>query len=276
VSKALAGDASAVCALPLGATACGGFGGGSSGEQGGGQSQAQAPTPVAEVANLAGKSTAVELDPEFVDPLEQLEVTAGPVGEAKIKEGVATFPITGGDVTYYEPGSTGPFVRGRIEHDGSGLTLTKGDTKIELTDFVVNPANSKLTGRVTANGEKAAGDAELFFLNGSTLKPLQTKGDEAILEGTTVTLTEDAAKLLNQTLRDRGAQTGLPGGDGHDHDRYEVGQRAPGAHEGRSHCGDRPSCCATGSVGAALVAAVAPAARRGQAVRRRRPSRSGR
>jgi hypothetical protein len=74
-----------VCALPLGATACGGFGGGSSGEQGGGQSQAQAPTPVAEVANLAGKSTAVELDPEFVDPLEQLEVTPGPVGEAKIK-----------------------------------------------------------------------------------------------------------------------------------------------------------------------------------------------
>jgi hypothetical protein len=206
--------ASVLCALALGATACGGSGGGDS-EQGGGQggqAQAQAPTPVAEVANLTGKRTAVELDPEFVDGLEQLEVTPGPAGDAKIEDGVAAFPITGGDVTYYEPGSTSPFVRGMIEHDGSGLSLTKGDTKVEVTDFVINPANSKLTGRVTVNGEEAAADAELFFLNGSTLKPLRPKGDEAILEGTTVTLTEDAAKLLNQTFRTGALKKGFPVG----------------------------------------------------------------
>jgi hypothetical protein len=40
------------------------------------------------------------------------------------KDGVASFPITGGSVTYYEPGSDSPYVQGEIDHDGSGLGLT--------------------------------------------------------------------------------------------------------------------------------------------------------
>jgi hypothetical protein len=207
----------ALSALALGASACGSGGGGGGGGQQPSQepqAQAQAPQPVAEVSDLKGESTAVTLDEKFTGALEDLKVTPGPVGDAEIsEEGVATFPITGGNVTYFEPGSTSPFVRGEIMHEGSGLSLEAGDTKVELEDFAVNPGNSKLTGQVSANGEVAAEDAELFFLNGSTLKPLDTKGDQAILEGTEVTLTEDAAALLNKTFEVDAFEKGLPIGE---------------------------------------------------------------
>ncbi|MBA3420613.1 MAG: hypothetical protein H0U12_01745 [Thermoleophilaceae bacterium] len=206
-------------AVALVAAGCGGQEGGGGGapqaqSQQPAQQAPQGPEPVAEVNNLSGKSTAVTLDSEFTDALEKLEVTPGPVGDAKISEkGVASFPITGGNVTYFEPGSTNPFVRGEIMHEGSGLSLTAGDTEVELNDFVVNPGNSKLTTTVSANGEVAAEDAETFFLNGSTLEPLETKGDKAILEGTEVTLTEDAAKLLNKTFEVDAFEKGLPIGE---------------------------------------------------------------
>ncbi len=216
MSIKLLASAGVVTALALGASACGSGGGGG----GGGQSPQPAqtpqsqPTPVAEVSNLSGERTGVTLDEKFTGALEELEVTPGPVGDAKISEaGVATFPITGGNVTYFEPGSTSPFVRGEIVHEGSGLSLEAGDTKVELEDFVVNPGNSKLTGTVSANGEVAAEGAELFFLNGSTLEPLKTKGDQAILEGTEVTLTQDAAELLNKTFEVDAFEKGLPIGE---------------------------------------------------------------
>ena len=57
-------------------------------------------------------------------------------------------------------------------HEGSGLSLTAGKTKVELTDFVIDPGTSELTGTVSVNGKEAAEDALLFNLDGSTLKPL--------------------------------------------------------------------------------------------------------
>lgn len=213
MSTKLLARAGVLTALALGASACGSGGGGGQGQQPAQTPQSQ-PTPVAEVSNLSGERTAVTLDEKFTGALEELKVTPGPVGDAKISEaGVATFPITGGNVTYFEPGSTSPFVRGMIMHEGSGLSLEAGETKVELEDFVVNPSNSKLTGTVSANGEVAAEGAELFFLNGSTLKPLKTKGDQAILEGTEVTLTQDASELLNKTFKVDAFEKGLPIGE---------------------------------------------------------------
>ncbi len=58
-----------------------------------------------------------------------------------------------------------------------------------------------LTGDVSANGTSVVQDAPLFFLDGSTLQPLRTEGSNAILEGTTVSLTKEAADLLNQTYK---------------------------------------------------------------------------
>ena len=130
-------------AVALVGAGCGSQGGsaGSGGGQAGGQQQSQqAPQPVAQVETLTGKSTAVTLDQEFVEGLESLKLTPGPVGNAKISEaGVASFPITGGNVTYYKPGTTNPYVRGLIEHEGSGLSLKSDDTTVELTDSRSTP-----------------------------------------------------------------------------------------------------------------------------------------
>ena len=189
----------AVAALGLGATACGSdessSGSGSSG------SSAQAE-PVADVPQLTGQSTAVTLDAGFVDALTQLKLTPSPLGGATISEqGVASFPITGGNVKYFEAGTVSPFVQGEIDHDGSGLQLKGGGKTVQLTDFVVDPGASVLTGKVTVDGKEAAASAPLFFLDGRTLDPLKTDSNgTAVLEGTTVKFKDESAKLLNDTF----------------------------------------------------------------------------
>jgi hypothetical protein len=169
------------------------------------------PAPVAQIDQLTGRTTAVKLDPGFLEALETLNVTPGAVGDAEItKGGSAVFPITGGNVTYYEPGTVSPFVQGRIEHEGSGLSLEAGGKMVELTDFVVDPGKSVLTGKVSVDGEVAAEDAPLFFLDGRTLKPLQAKDNgTAVLQGTTVKLKAEAADLLNQTFGIDALQEGM-------------------------------------------------------------------
>jgi hypothetical protein len=182
----------AAAALSLGVAACG------DDEQ---SSSPTRPDPVAQVDQLSGRATAVTLDGGFVEALQSLKLTPGPLGAASISNaGVASFPITGGNVTYYKPGSVSPYVQGEIDHDGAGLSLEGGGKRVELTDFVVDPGASVLTGKVTVDGEVAAESAPLFFLDGRTLKPLQTGDGVAILEGTTVKLKQEAADLLNQTF----------------------------------------------------------------------------
>ena len=62
---------------------------------------------------------------------------------------------------------------------------------------------------MTVDGKEAAASAPLFFLDGRTLKPLETAGDTAILEGTTVKLKAEAADLLNKTFGTDALQGGL-------------------------------------------------------------------
>ncbi len=98
MSTKLLARAGVLTALALGASACGSGGGGGQSQQPAQTPQSQA-TPVAEVSNLSGERTGVTLDEKFTGALEELEVTPGPVGDAKISEaGVATFPITGGNL----------------------------------------------------------------------------------------------------------------------------------------------------------------------------------
>jgi hypothetical protein len=192
--KALAAVAAA---LAVAVSACGG-----DDSTGSTTSAKPAATPVATIPALTGKDTAVTLDAGFVQALGDLKLTPAPIGSAQIsKDGVASFPITGGNVTYYTPGTKSPYVQGMIDHDGSGLSLTGGGKTVELTDFEVDPGKSVLTGKVTVDGEVAAESAPLFFLDGRTLKPLETTDNgTAVLEGTTVKLKQEAADLLNQTF----------------------------------------------------------------------------
>lgn len=199
-SKLFAGAAVAA-ALTVSMTAC------SSGSADEGDSQGKV---VAEVPQLSGKTTAVKLDAGFVKALETLKLTPGVVGDAKLQAGSLVFPITGGNVTYYEPGSIDPYVQGKIDHEGSGFSLTAGDTTVELTDFEIDPGTSQLFGDVSVNGKSAAKDAFIFKLDGRTLKPLQTgPNGTAILEGTKVEISEDAAPLLNDTFKTDAVKAGL-------------------------------------------------------------------
>ena len=184
----------AAAALAFGAAACG-----SDDES---SSTPTRPDPVAQVDQLSGRATAVTLDAGFVEALQSLKLTPGPLGAASIsKAGVASFPITGGNVTYYKPGTVSPYVQGEIDHDGAGLSLEGGGKLVELTDFVVDPGESVLTGKVTVDGQVAAESAPLFFLDGRTLNPLEVNDNgTAVLEGTTVKLKAEAAELLNTTF----------------------------------------------------------------------------
>ncbi|GAA2752522.1 hypothetical protein [Amnibacterium kyonggiense] len=162
------------------------------------------PTPAAVFTSVSGKTTQITLDSGFVSALTSLKLTPGTIGSATLsKAGVLTFPITGGNITYYDPATkVRPYVQGELDHSGSGLSLTAGGTKVELKDFVIDPGNnSHVNGDVYVNGKEAAKGANLFRLDGSTLNPVTKDGDAYILEGTTVYISDEAAKLLNATFK---------------------------------------------------------------------------
>ena len=159
------------------------------------------PTPLASIPALDGVDTQVTLDAGFVEALGSLGLTPGVLGNATLTDGVLAFPITGGNVDYYDPNEDyRPYVQGSIEHDGSGISLTNGTITVDLTDFRIDPGTSQLFATVSANGELVGNDVYLFNLDGSTLKPLAEDADgNAVLEGTTVLISPDAAALLNET-----------------------------------------------------------------------------
>jgi hypothetical protein len=171
---------------------------------------AKIPAPVAAVPALFGGNTAVALDSGFTSALTSLGLTPGVTGTATLTDGSVHFPITGGSVVYWSPsGKYRPYVQGIIEHDGSGLSLTAGSTVVGLSNFTVNPGNSRLYGDVSVNGQVAATQAELFTLDGTTLKALQLDGNNAILTGTTVHISSTAAGLLNQVFKTDAVKAGL-------------------------------------------------------------------
>ncbi|HXH78546.1 hypothetical protein [Nocardioides sp.] len=174
-----------------------------------GSDESSAPEPVAAIDDLSGESTAIALDKGFTDALTSLKLTPGVTGSAKLTDGSLIFPITGGNVSVFEPGSVPNYVVGQIQHEGSGLSLSAGGTKVLLTNFNVDPGVSRVYGDVTVNGKVAATSAYLFQLNGSTLKPLQTKGKTAILQGTKVLISKVAAPLLNDTFKTDAVKPGL-------------------------------------------------------------------
>ena len=209
-SKRSAAGLAAVALMAIPLAACGSSDEGATGN-GSDSSSSSAPAPeaVAAIDALSGQDTAIKLDKGFTDALTQLKLTPGVVGTAKLQAGSLIFPITGGNVSVFEPGSVPNYVVGQVQHEGSGLSLTAGGTTVELTNFNVDPGVSRVYGDVSVNGETAATSAYLFKLDGSTLKPLQTKGSTAILEGTEVQISDVAAPLLNDTFKTDAVKPGL-------------------------------------------------------------------
>jgi hypothetical protein len=170
------------------------------------------PEPIASLPAIGtGGSTAVALDADFVAALGTLGLAPGTVGDATLADGSVSFPITGGTVTVFDKSSGyRPYVQGTLLHQNSGLSLTAGATTVELTNFTVDPGTpARLFGDVSVNGTQAAASAPLFDLDGSTLDPISMDATgNAVLQGTTVTLSPEAADLLNSTF----STTALAGG----------------------------------------------------------------
>ena len=161
------------------------------------------PEPLASIPALDGVDTQVALDAGFLEAITGLGLTPAVLGDATLSpEGVLSFPITGGNVDYYDPEEDyRPYVQGELLHEGSGISLTAGDVVVELTDFRIDPGTSQLFGTVTANGEEVGTDIYIFKLDGTTLMPLYENEDGLpVLEGTTVYVSPDAAGLLNDTF----------------------------------------------------------------------------
>jgi hypothetical protein len=175
--------------------------------------QTARPEPIASLPAIpAGGSTAVALDADFVAALGTLGLTPATLGNATLADGSVSFPITGGTVTVFDKSSGyRPYVQGTILHQNSGLSLTAGGTTVELTNFTVDPGTpARLFGDVAVNGSQAAASAPLFDLDGTTLKPISMDSSgNAVLQGTTVKLSPEAAGLLNKTFGTDALKGGL-------------------------------------------------------------------
>ena len=150
-----------------------------------------------EFSRLNGQSTAVDLDPGTLSALTSLGVKPAPTGTATLSGATLKFPITGGVAVLHSDKSVKPgYVDGVVLHQGSGLSLTKGSTTIDATDFVINPGNSMLYASLPA---LKMYNFPLFFLDGSNLQVSQS-GGAVHLDGTKVELSPQASSALDQAF----------------------------------------------------------------------------
>jgi hypothetical protein len=158
-----------------------------------------------EVSRLAGTTTSVALDPATVAALTSLKVKLAPEGTATVSGGEIHFPITGGFAVIHKDLSYKPgYVSGVLIHQGSGFTLTAGKTTVTLSDFVVDPGDSTLTG--TVDGTEIG--VPLLSLNGSALK-ITAVGSTVHLDGTVASLTAVAASALNKAFGTTALKAGI-------------------------------------------------------------------
>jgi hypothetical protein len=116
----------------------------------GGATAAGANTVTA-IPSLSGTGTSVKIDPGTAEALKSLGVSLAPTGSATFEAATSTitFPITSGYAEIHSDLNVKPgYIQGSIAHEGSGFSLSAGSTKVELSDFVVDPGNSMLYGTV--------------------------------------------------------------------------------------------------------------------------------
>jgi hypothetical protein len=188
----------AVGALALTLAACG--------SQTSAGSTTQNPAPTAQIEQLNGMSTTVDLDPTTAAVLQQNHVSVAPVAPAtaSAQSGATavSFPITDGYVALY-PQNDLPFVRGLLTHSG-GLTFSVGDKSLTATDFIVDPGTSTLM--ATVNGQQVP----LLDLNGSKVQVTKDSQGQVHLDGTVAMLSAPAAQALNQTFGVSLFKEGIP------------------------------------------------------------------
>jgi len=171
------------------------------------QSSAQGGNKVTAIPSLSGVGTSVKIDAGTADALKSLGVALAPIGTANFDAGTSTitFPITSGYAEIHSDPSVKPgYIQGSIAHEDSGFSLTAGSTKVELSDFVVDPGNSMLYGSV---GDKPG--IPLLSLDGTNVKVTMESGN-VVLFGTVAKLTDTAAGALNTAFKTDAIKPGTP------------------------------------------------------------------
>jgi hypothetical protein len=162
---------------------------------------------VTSIPSLSGVGTSVKLDPGTAAALKSLGVSVAPAGTATFDPATSTvtFPITAGYAEIHSDlGHKPGYIIGSVDHAGSGLTLTAGATKVELSDFVVDPGNSLLYG--TVGGTPMI---PLLDLDGTNVKVGSENGN-VVLDGTVAKLTPTAADALNKAFKVDAIKAGTP------------------------------------------------------------------
>lgn len=136
---------------------------------------------------FAGGQTELALDPGAAAALNSLGITAAPTQAATVTDaGTIAFPITRGAVDLAT-------LAGQIRHDG-GILLSRGSTRIEVADYVIETAPAP---KLTAGS--ALGRIDLLSLDLSNLTR-EVSGRSVMLGGVQARLTATAAKALNDTF----------------------------------------------------------------------------
>ena len=165
-----------------------------------------------EISRLSGQSTSVALDATTAMALKSLGVAVAPQGTATFSAATSTigFPITGGFAAIHSDKSYQPgYIAGVLIHQGSGITFSAGGKTLSITDFVVDPGDSTLTGTV---GGKVG--VPIATLNGAPVQVSQVNGT-VHLDGTIVNLTQTAASALDTTFGTTAVKAGLTLGVAH-------------------------------------------------------------
>ena len=205
--KTKASIAALVGALALTGVACGDSGSSDSNSSGAAQSS-QSGNKVTAIPSLSGVGTSVKIDASTAEALKSLGVALAPVGTATFDASTSTitFPITSGYAEIHSDPNTKPgYIQGSIAHEDSGFSLTAGSTKVELTDFVVDPGSSLLYGTVGG-----APKVPLLLLDGTAVKVGSDGAGNVVLEGTVAKLTDTAADALNKAFDVTALKAGIP------------------------------------------------------------------
>lgn len=154
----------------------------------------------AQTLTLTGDETTLALAAGTARVLEDNNVAVAPVDPATAGDEGIAFPITGGEVDAES-------LAGTIDHSG-GLAFSAGRTEVELTDFVVDTAAGTLTA-TTPDG------AQLTTLNLdlSAIEREDAADGTIVLRNIVATLTDDAARALNDAFSVELFEGGLLVGD---------------------------------------------------------------
>lgn len=153
---------------------------------------------------LTGVGTTVALAPSALSILGSVGVTPSASGSAKVSGTAITLPITSGYLEIHSDHIHQPgWIAGSVEHDGSGLTLTKGSTSVTVDNFVVDLATETLYASVAGHP-----GVPLLFLDG-TDATVKVQGTTLALGGDAGKLTPQAATAFNGAFATREFKPGL-------------------------------------------------------------------